>query len=399
MQQAVGVIAEYNPFHNGHLYHLKEAQKTGLPVIAVMSGTIMQRGEPAFWNKWLRARIAIINGIDLILELPAAFSLRSAEFFAQGAVAILKATGCVKYLACGTENPDYDFQALAHIALSSDFKRQLQLSLKTGLTYAAAYSSAIEQLSPQKIHLNMPNDILALEYCKALENTSISPIFIRRQQANHNENNICGPIASATAIRTAFREQRITQVQTVLPSIVWQELSEYHKAAPGYNEQLLWQLIKYRLTMLSPAEIADSCQCSEGLENLLKEAANCSSLYEALQYCTKKRYPATRIRRLFLQMLLQKSCRYFEQKTPAYFRVLAFSNTGRQLLKFIKEQNELPIITKLGNSPYSMQSTPFKEQLELDIASSNLAALLRTPPQTYGSDFLTSPYYYDASAS
>ncbi len=399
MQQAVGIIAEYNPFHNGHLYHLKEAQKTGLPVIAVMSGTIMQRGEPAFWNKWLRARIAVMNGIDLVLELPAAFSLRSAEFFAQGAVAILQAAGCVKYLACGAENPEYDFKSLARIAISSNFKRQLQLGLKTGLTYAAAYSSAIEELSDKKIHLNMPNDILALEYCKAMENTSISPIFIQRQQTGYNESNIGGPIASATAIRAAFLEQRITQVQTALPLIVWQKLSEYHKAAAGYNEQLLWQLIKYRLAMLSATEIADSCQCSEGLENLIKEAGSCSSLSEALQYCTKKRYPTARIRRLFLQLLLQKSRRYFEQKIPAYFRVLAFSNTGRQLLKVIKAQNELPIITKLGNNPYSMQSTYFKEQLELDIASSNLAALLRMPPQVYGSDFLISPYYYATSAS
>ncbi|MCD7974288.1 MAG: nucleotidyltransferase family protein [Phascolarctobacterium sp.] len=399
MQQVVGVIAEYNPFHNGHLYHLKETQKTGLPVIAVMSGTIMQCGEPSFWNKWLRARIATMNGIDLILELPAAFSLRSAEFFAQGSVAILQATGCVKYLACGTENPDYDFQALARITISSDFKRQLQLNLRTGLTYAAAYSSAIEQLSDKKIYLNMPNDILTLEYCKALENTSISPIFIQRQQAKYNEANICGPIASATAIRAAFREQRIIKIPTVVPSIVWQELSKYHEAAAGYNEQLLWQLIKYRLAMLSSAEIANSCQCSEGLENLIKDAASCSSLSEALQCCTKKRYPAARIRRLFLQLLLQKSRRYFDQKAPAYFRVLAFSSTGRQILKDIKTQNELPIITKLGNNPYSMQSASFKEQLELDIDSSNLAALLRIPPQTYGSDFLISPYYYDTSAS
>ena len=387
--QAVGIVAEYNPFHNGHLHHLQETKKlTNLPVIAVMSGSFMQRGEPAFMNKWQRARLAVENGVDLVLELPATFSLRSAEFFARGAVNILKATGCVTHLSCGAESPNTDFVKLASIITSEAFQKKLQSLIKTGLPYASAYEKTLQALAGLEA-LNTPNDILALEYSKVLQNTSITPLFIQREAANYNDANIEGNIASATAIRKAFLENNVDSLKKAVPQNVWHAL-ENHAAI---NEKLLRNLISYRLRLLTPSEIANRCQCTEGLENLLKQAANCTTLEEAVALCSNKRYPATRIRRLFMQLLLDKDRSYLEQAEPAYLRVLAFNDEGRQLLKIMKETATLPIITKLGKNPSNGQSLAFTQQLELELAASDVLALLQNTPVPTGSDFLNSPYY------
>lgn len=138
--QATGIIAEYNPFHNGHLYHIQETKRlTQQPVIVVMSGSFMQRGEPAILSKWQRASCAVQGGADLVLELPCVFTLRSAEFFAKGAVQLLAATGCVNTLACGTEHPQSDFEAAASLACSAEAQTRLRELLQSGLSYAQAW--------------------------------------------------------------------------------------------------------------------------------------------------------------------------------------------------------------------------------------------------------------------
>ena len=391
MQQAAGIIAEYNPFHNGHLYHLQQTkEKTNLPVIVIMSGSIMQRGEPALLDKWTRARLAVDNGADLVIELPAAFSLRSAQYFASGAVALLQACGCVSTLSCGTENPATDFNALASSLTSTECSKLLQEKLQQGLSYAAASEQALQKLTSKKIQLNTPNDILALEYSKALLQTAIKPIFIQRQHADYNDTAISGNIASATAIRQALLDGETASIAQAVPADVNQELI----ALPydfAFSRQMLWLLINYRLRMLTPQQITLSCQCSEGLENVLKRAESCTSLAEAVAECSCKRYPASRIRRLLLQLLLHHSAEDFAQAEPAYLRILAFNEQGRSLLKDIKKNSSLPLLTKLGRNPFRNQSRAFTQQLELDIAASNLLALLQQRPS--GSDFLTSPYY------
>lgn len=138
--QATGIIAEYNPFHNGHLYHIQETKRlTQQPVIVVMSGSFMQRGEPAILSKWQRAAFAVQGGADLVLELGCAFTLRSAEFFARGAVELLAATGCVNTLACGTEHPQSDFVAAARLACSAEAQARLRELLQSGSSYAQAW--------------------------------------------------------------------------------------------------------------------------------------------------------------------------------------------------------------------------------------------------------------------
>lgn len=386
--KAVGIVAEYNPFHNGHLHHVTETKKiTGLPVIAVMSGSLCQRGEPAFINKWLRSRLAVENGVDLVLELPTVFTLRSAEYFAKGAVYILASTGCITALSCGAENPQFNFTDMAKTMVSPKFQQRLRLELANGTSYAAACDKILALSSNTTQALNSPNDILALEYSKALLSYDIRPIYCKRTDSGYNSTDIGTTIASATAIRRDFNSKNQLW-QEAVPDNVKNYLQ--HNSA-GYDENLLWQLISYRLRLLRPQDIADCCQCSEGMENLLQKAVNCSSLGEALANTSQKRYPASRLRRTLLQLLLNRPRSWYEQNEPAYIRVLAFNNTGRQLLKIMKKTAALPIIIKLGKNPTYGQSTAFQEQIELDIAAAEMLSLLQYKPS--GIDYLTSPAY------
>ena len=386
--KAVGIVAEYNPFHNGHLYHVNETKKiTNLPVVAIMSGSLCQRGEPAFLDKWQRSRLAVENGVDLVIELPAAFSLRSAEYFAKGAVDILSALGVISTLSCGAENPQFDFMAMAATITSSEFQQNLRLELSNCLSYAAACAKLLFLNSKEAKTLNTPNDILALEYSKALLGSHIKPLYLRRTDAGYNSKDIGGTIASATAIRNDYASAGKLWQQAVPQNVKKQVLTN----GAGYDNNLLWQLISYRLRMLDAHAIARYSQCSEGMENLLKQTVNCSSMAEALVSASQKRYPASRLRRIMLQLLLNRPRSYYEQSAPAYIRVLAFNNIGRQLLKECKHKAEFPIITKLGKNPGHGQNTAFAQQIELDIAATELLSILQG--QSVGKDFLTSPTY------
>ena len=428
MIYATGIIAEYNPFHNGHLYQLRQATHlTGQPVVVAMSASFMQRGEPACLSKWLRARLAVENGAALVLELPTAFSLRSAQFFASGGVQLLAATGSVNTLSCGVESPELDFWALAQKITSNAAQGRIRALLSQGKSYAAACAAVLSEAQQEASAqgLSKPNDILALEYAKALQSTDIKPLFIERRGNGYNDREISGTMASATAIRQALAAERSTHHangttaannattpnnsssqgswQHAVPPSVCQALLA---SAPGYNAALLWQLVRYRLRLLSPDAIAEACQCSEGLENLLKQAAQASTFAEALQLCTSKRYTTSRIRRLLMQLLLDVPRWQWEDNSPAYLRVLAFNDTGRQLLKQMKSTASLPILTGLyRNWPQRLQHLGMRQQqiytqqLELELKATELWSLLQLDPalNRSGNDYLISPAYIQSS--
>lgn len=386
--QATGIIAEYNPFHNGHLYHIQETKRlTQQPVIVVMSGSFMQRGEPAVLSKWQRASCAVQGGADLVLELPCVFTLRSAEFFAKGAVQLLAATGCVNTLACGTEHPQSDFEAAASLACSAEAQTKLRELLQSGLSYAQAW----EKILGANTAFRSPNDILALEYSKALLQTaaSIKPLYLQRTDEGYNSTAISSNIASASAIRQAL----------ALGNGSWQQTTPAYTHAAltrsGYDAQLLWQLLKYRLRLLTPPQLAERCEASEGLENMLSKAADCASLQSSLAACSSKRYTASRIRRLLLQILLDLPKAVWQQQAPAYLRVLAFNDTGRQLLHTMKTNAQLPIISKLGKNALCNDSVAYRTQLSAEVTATDLWSLLQKDAalNRSGNDFYHSPVY------
>lgn len=383
---AVGIVAEYNPFHKGHLLHLEATKKYfNLPTFAVMSGSFMQRGEPAFCDKWLRARMAVDCGVDLVLELPTAFSLRSAEFFASGAVQILQATGLVQALSCGAEDANVNYLQLAKKMLEPETQEQLHAYVGQGLPYAKACELA---LGVGEV-ATKPNNILALEYAKALLKTDIKQYVVSRVASAYNDEAL-QEIASATAVRMAYKEQQNWQQAVPKEAVA---LLEANKEKIGYDEDLLWKLLCLRLRTCTSEQLLAATECKEGLENVLLSTANASSLGEAIAMASNKRYPASRIRRLLMQLLLNKSKEYFTQAQPAYLKVLAFNDTGRELLAEMKKKAELPIITKVGRAPFKNQSADFCQQLELDITASDVVAMLRPQQQNIAGDFLISPYY------
>lgn len=393
--QATGIIAEYNPFHNGHQYHIQQAKKLmQQPVIVAMSGSFMQRGEPAILSKWQRAALAVSCGADLVLELPCAFTLRSAEFFAQGGVSLLAASGCVNALCCGVESADCDFPALARIACDAGVQEQLQALLRQGTSYASAWEQLFAAHS-EKLEkpLSSPNDILALSYTQAIlrHGYDIEPLYIQRRDSGYNSTEISSTLASATAIRQALATGNTSWQQAVPPAV--------QNALPhaGYDERLLWQLICYRLRLLSPEEIAARTECSEGLENRLKQAADCRSLAEAVAACSSKRYTASRCRRLLLQLLCDVSRETWAQQHAAYLRVLAFNDTGRQLLKQMKKTAAMPLITKLGRGwQYDTgKAAACYTQLALELKATDIWSLLQKRPELnrQGNDYYMSPVY------
>ena len=381
---ATGIVAEYNPFHNGHALHINKTKELlGQPVIAVMSGSFVQRGGPAFLDKWTRAQLAVVGGANLVIELPTCFSLRSAEHFARGSVELLAATGLVNNISCGTEHPETNFTDLAANYYKEETQSLIKKYLSEGCSYAVANEKAIGH------SLASPNDILAFEYAKACLKENIALHAIQREGAGYNDTDIQA-LASASAIRKAWRNGNLDEIKECMPAFVIRTL---RTTIAGCNEHRLWSLIKYSLVTKTPEEIAAVTECSEGLENLLKSAEACSTLDAASKLCTSKRYSTSRIRRLFMQLLFNKPIAELRQEHPAYIRILAFDNTvGRELLKEMKKTATLPIINKLGKNPAHGQSKAFKESLELDILATNLRELVSNTDTNLNKDFTTSPY-------
>ena len=405
MKNAIGIVAEYNPFHNGHALHLAGARRLvgeNAPAVAVMSGSFMQRGEPAFADKWLRAACAVNFGVDVVFELPTVFSCRSAEFFAAGAVQLLAATGVVKYLAFGAETADAETltQATAYI---NAHQNELRGIIKSGSSYAAAQTQLLADAGI-KFDANQSNDILALEYCRALQKYApdIKPLVIRRQGAGYNDNDIESSTASASAIRTEYAANGLTgKILQQLPPQTHELLQQAaEENALGYDAAVLSALVLYRLQMLAPAQIAAACECSEGLENRLKDLANASGIEQIINDAATKRYTKSRIRRLLMQLLLDADKTIFTQAEPQYLRLLAFNNRGTELLGDMRKNTALPVITKLGRNLKNCltgdaeRDSKIVQQLELDVKAANICGLLRhNHKNLYNSDFTSSPIY------
>lgn len=401
-KQCIGIIAEYNPFHNGHAYHLAATKKIvgDLPVIAVMSGNFLQRGIPALTDKWSRAEIAIKNGVDIVLELPTIFACRSAEHFARGGIKILESTGCVTHLSFGCEASDISLlQQAAAIAASHSSTTQLELA--KGLSYAAALGSALSKINPELAKIvEQPNNILAIEYLKQINmsETKLSPVAICRQSAMYNDQEITGHIASATAVRQEFFKNGLTAniAGAVSPSTFFMLSQLDDKKRLGYKEEYLDLLLSFRLKQISPGYIAKCCECSEGLENKIAKASSCTSWSEAIAMIKSKRYPETRINRLLLQILLSSQEITFREaltNNPSYIRVLAFNNRGRQLLKQMKDTAALPLITKLGKNSLEKDNRDFVSSLKIDLSASALFSLIQGNSLPYPADLKTSPFY------
>ncbi len=365
------IICEYNPFHNGHLHQLREAKRlSGADaVICVMSGNFVQRGEEAILDKFTRAKHAVLAGADAVIELPTVFATSPAELFAKGGVHILSSIPAVDTLCFGAETANKTAFKLAARALLNEpeeVSQKIKANVKNGASYAKARADAWAGFLPMEL-LHSPNNVLGLEYTKALleKDCNVDILPIERIGSGYNETGLQENYSSATAIRKAVKDGK--NILDNLPKFVAKDL-------PQSVSNSLDVLEKHALLVRDLQDIAQVCDCSEGLENALKKAAeNLSPLYETL---TSARYTSSRIKRIALQNLLEIKENLIRESlsAPLYLRVLAAKKDRSDILSALGESS-FPLIVRTTDA--NSLSPIAKACFEKDVFAEKTYAVLR----------------------
>lgn len=405
--KAVGIIVEYNPFHNGHFYHIQETRKvTGADiVIAVMSGNFLQRGEPALVSKWARTKMALEGSVDIVVEIPYVFATQKAEVFAHGAVSLLHTLG-VESICFGSESGDIQafWETLEIMQIKKEeFDSFIQAALKEGKSYPRAAADAFQslQISQSAVDLSQPNNILGFHYIQSIHNikSKIKPFTIKRTKANyHDPYMVDQHIASATSIRnTLFSESDnldLEAIQNVIPDTTFSHLLAYkNKNGMFHQWEDYFPLLKYRLLSMTKEELQQIYEVEEGLENrILQFITSSSSFQEFMEGIKTKRYTWTRLQRLCLHILTNTSKHTMKnnQNDPTYIRLLGVSLLGQEYLNKTKKNIAIPIVSRL--SAFS------NEQIAIDIKASKVyASCLKEPYCSHmiHNEFSNPPIRYD----
>ena len=389
---AIGIIAEYNPFHAGHAHQISAIKKIcAAPIVAVMSGSFTQRGEPAILDKWTRANLAISGGVDLVLELPFVSAVRSAQDFARGAIRLLESLQIVDTLAFGAEISDIERLKLAARADLSGVRKLMA----TGISYAAAVTKILSEVTrlDEKI-LRQPNTILAIEYLRALPK-KISPLLIERVGAAYDDLTLRENFSSASAIRAALYEKNPpwSKISAQVPEKTLNALMT-EKYAGLVDEEFLFRPIMAKILISRADELKKIFGMSEGLEFRLLNAT-AKNFSDLVRNLTARRYTSSRIRRLLLNFLLDVTADELSELDAATCaRVLAFNECGRALLKKIP----IPIVTKVTKHLNRRDLVegrrilePYQKILLRDVQATNLRAILFDTPRNSRKDFSTPP--------
>lgn len=408
----VGLITEYNPFHLGHKLHLEESLRiTGADhSVCIMSGSFVQRGEPAIVDKWTRARMAVEGGVDLVLELPFIFAAQSAEVFAYGGVRLLDSTNCVDHLAFGSEEGMIDtLDSIADLLVdeSEPFKFLLKKHLSLGNSFSTARSLAITETmkisgkNPMEIReaIAKPNNILGIEYLKALKrlDSKIKPITFKRIGHGYKDTSTDQGIASATAVRRLLLNDETSSTKMLLPESSYELLMDFYSEYGKFNcIDNYTDLIRYLVRKESQDELLQYMDMETGLENRLKRLTSKSySAEELVSQSITKRYPGTRIRRLLIHIMTGMKKNFIEEaleRTPEYVRVLASNTKGFEIINEIKRSSDLKVITKFSDAPSTLSNVS-KAMLEKEVLATDVYYLaLKDGSSSFGKDFSISPY-------
>lgn len=395
--KVVGVITEYNPFHNGHKYHIEEAKKiTGADyVIAVMSGDFVQRGCPAIISKYDRSLMALNNGVDLVFELPICYSTGSAQYFALGAVSLLNSLGIVDYICFGSESGD--IKALEEAASiffnpTESFKRILYSYIREGFSYPAARAKAAENALGIDSKSNNayiaaklisePNNILGIEYIKALKqiDSPIRPVTIKRHKANYHDKNPGSIISSATAIRNILENKHksdLSSIKSSVPKNVYDYFNDNHYITYPITIEDFSAIIKYKLLSESSRELSTYQDLSSDIADRIKNIdIQGLSMEELSQSIKTKNITLTRVNRALIHVLLNIRKESFQEYIDDdnliyYLRLLGMKKEASHLLRKIKNQGRLPVITKTSRA-YKQVDTLGMRMLNQDILATHL---------------------------
>ncbi len=400
--KVAGIIAEYNPFHNGHKYHIdKVRRKTGADFcIVVMSGDFTQRGEPAVMDKYMRAKMALMEGADMVLELPVCFSCASAPFFAESAVSLLDDLGVVDYLAFGSECGNVSMlQEASSILVQEppDYTKALKAGLRSGLSYPSAQAkslidyishniafssdSSLNMADSQELSalLSSPNNILGIEYCKSLisRGSSILPVAVLRNGGGYADKELQEENSSALAIRTTLQtEYSLEKIRSQVPENVYTVMQQqYGKTFPIFPDMISGMLL-YKL--LAEADTGYTCyqdvskELSDKIRNALPAYQDFSSFCSLLK---TKDLTYTRISRSLLHIFLniRKSDMKYDVQSGLVFygRILGFRKTCAPLLTAIKANSSIPLISKMADVGNYLEDAAM-HQLKKDIQAAHL---------------------------
>lgn len=358
--KTVGIICEYNPFHYGHLYHLKKTKEL-FPdslVVAIISGPFTQRGDVSILSKWEKTEIALEHGIDLVIELPFKYASQSADVFAMGAISILKELK-VESLVFGSEENNLEkLEKMAKLQLESkDYQEEVKKNLDRGLNYPTAMNKALK--TSLDLEIKTPNDLLGLSYIKEIrrQKAKILPYSILRTNDYHETS--LEKVASATAIRKALKENK--NLEKYLPKSVW-------KIIKNRKEKDYYDYLKYKI-ISEDEKIANYQSVDEGLEKRIIKANKISNnLEELIDNIKTKRYTYNRIKRMFSHILVSFTKKEAKNKDLEYIRVLGFNKKGQSYLNSIKKDLNLPLISQIKKE--------YDELLSLDNKAEELYQLI-----------------------
>lgn len=388
-----GIICEYNPFHNGHKYQIEKTKGKDDNIICVMSGQYVQRSCPSLFDKWSRASWAIQNGADLVIELPTVFSTSSAELFAKGGVSILDSMGICDYISFGCENDDIKkFLDIFDIFESKEYLPTLKSFLDKGESYALARQKAVEFLLKEDASfLSKPNNILGIEYIKALKklNSSIKPVGIKRAFVSHDGKEETNNFASASNIREKIYNNQ--PYLNFVPENIREDIKEKTLNNEYCNCEEFYKACYRKLLNTSSSTLSENPYIGEGLEHkFLKELNNSTCYHSLLENVKSKRYAYSRLKRIMLANYLEITKESINSPL-SYVRILAFNDKGRELIKSMKEKSTLPIITKPAHIKNCSQKVI--SDFEKENRFTNLSFSFYNKPFENNLDYKTSPLF------
>lgn len=359
--KACGLIVEYNPFHFGHLHHVKEAKRIANAdcIIAVMSGSFLQRGEPAVIDKFHRTKAAIASGVDIVIELPYPYAVQSSELFAEGAIKSLAQMG-VQSICFGSESGNAQAFLQAHSVINENkpqYEHILHTHLDNGDSFPAASQKAYQAIGLTNIDLVQPNNILGFSYVRAIRDLegSIEPLTIKRIKSNYHEEEINTQIASATSIRKEFLAHGFSEKMTsTLPQESLHQFEEYYQTAGDIHHwEKYFSLLRYQVLSQDTTQLAAIHGVDEGLEYRFKRTAKeAVSIKDWLRLMKTKRYTYTRLQRCFVHLLTNTTKEDIQQfinlKELPYLRLLGLSKKGKDYMNIQKKHTDAPIHTRLN---------------------------------------------------